>query len=427
MPRDDEMKRPPDELLPLQRFVGDGRLEYADGQVVECAFEVTQQPDGATSVTCEHDRDDLVLAESLTDGPAPCRLVGATAEGVAVTAAGEFLQADDLPNDAPVVRGVRVRYIVNGRSIEISRGTNDPVEGPLKVRFALVNLTFTGTQASRYDYPDGGVFITHNTLPLTFGTDEFAVLRVNDYEAVIRKAKAEKRSASTAVLIATAASREAVGPLTQKVDRLCALFTLATGAKVSWAAYDVRSDDDRIIGGEWRSPVSRRLSRFDLIDPRTPDNLKHFVEAVFTNYTALESTYQLGRVIDARVDAISGGFLETRTLIAGVLVDFLTARFGTQTRQKHTSFVHRLRHMVTTLGVQLSEKEIRDFVATRHHLAHEMEFRTSEKTREYRMVMHVVNLLLMALLQYDGPFADCRTWQIIRHGRSAGEQQNAVS
>jgi hypothetical protein len=77
------------------------------------------------------------------------------------------------------------------------------------------------------------------------------------------------------------------------------------------------------------------------------------------------------------------------------------------------SFEEKLRYMIKTLNVDIPKRDVKAFIRTRDSLAHEMQLRTTEKTDEYRMVMNVVDRLILGLLRYVGPYADCRTWQIV--------------
>jgi hypothetical protein len=94
-------------------------------------------------------------------------------------------------------------------------------------------------------------------------------------------------------------------------------------------------------------------------------------------------------------------------------LDYLTSRYANLHAYKAGSFEERLRYMVTRVCPDLRGKDVSKFVSTRHHLAHEMRFRTSDNRGEYRAAMHVVNRLILGLLAYTGRYVDCRTWEVV--------------
>jgi hypothetical protein len=191
------------------------------------------------------------------------------------------------------------------------------------------------------------------------------------------------------------------------------LLTLATGSKVVTLGHTAQTPSGRFAAGHHVSPPTRPFSIFPLIDIQAADTLKQFVETTFDTYRALETDYELGRLIDARVDAISGGFLETRTLMAGVLTDYLAGRYATIHGYSAGSFEERLGFMVKRICPGIRGKDLSRFIKSRDNLAHKMRFRTADKTREYREALHVVNRLILGLLGYTGPYIDCRTWSTV--------------
>jgi hypothetical protein len=170
-------------------------------------------------------------------------------------------------------------------------------------------------------YEGGGFRTALDTMQFQLGGRSASIMDVVNYDDVIKTLRAKRGVAITAFLQTTAVSREDLEPLRQDVTRLCALLTLATGCKVACVAEEARNAAGQIVGGCRNSPPTRPFSTFVLIDTRNMTALARFIEQTFGSYKALETDYEMGRLIDARVDAITGGFLETRTLMAGVLAD----------------------------------------------------------------------------------------------------------
>jgi hypothetical protein len=396
--------------LPASFKGGNGRLEYADGRTAPCSYEIVQQGQGDVSIRCEHDHADWVFEESLVGRPGPVRFQATTDDGIVLSMEGDFLQLADLPDAPPPASGVQVRYVVNG-PLRVERP--QPISEPLSVRFALVNLVFTGNVFNRYELEGGGFRGALDTLQFQLGSRSASIVHAANYDDVVKTIRATSGVAITAFLVTTAADREDLNALRQDVTRLCALLTLATGCKVASAGDEARDASGQIVGGCRISPPARRFSVFVLIDTRERTHLAQVIEQTFDAYKALEADYEMGRLIDARVDAITGGFLETRTLMAGVLADYLTRRYALKHGYKARSFEERLRFMVSRVCPDMPKKDVRGFVRTRDHLAHEMRFSSPDPRPEHTAAMHVINRLILGLLGYNGPYVDCRTWEVV--------------
>jgi len=59
----------------------------------------------------------------------------------------------------------------------------------------------------------------------------------------------------------------------------------------------------------------------------------------------------------------------------------------------------------------ISGDEIKAFIATRNLLVHEARFSTEDGYLEFRNILHLADLFVLALLGYKGPYVDCRTWK----------------
>jgi hypothetical protein len=406
-----------------QTYAGlDGMLEYSDGRHTECEYEITQDEAGDVSIRCEHDRGAWVMDESFSSAPSPSRFTAETRDGLRLLLEGEFIQASDPPDSPPTTRSVQVRYHVSGPlMISSAEAENESI----KARFALLNLAFVGNEMNRRDLDGGGYRMAMDTMRFRLGDRNVAIVRVEHYEDTVARLRATKGVAATAILHADLSTLQDFQSLREDVKRLCFLLSLATGCKVVCAADDACSPSGRLVGGSRTSVPTRPFSSFALVDTRQPSALPQFIEATFNSYLALETEYEMGRVIDARVDAIASGFLETRTLMAGVLADYLTRRYsiinGNIAAKK---FRDRLKFMVERLCPDVIAS-IDEFIKTRNHLAHEMRFAEDAKRSEYRAVMHVVNRLLLGLLGYEGRYADCRSWTIVP-ARKSGRNEDST-
>lgn len=59
------------------------------------------------------------------------------------------------------------------------------------------------------------------------------------------------------------------------------------------------------------------------------------------------------------MDAITGAFLETRTLMCGVLADYLTSRYAMKNGYRARPFEERLRYMVGQICPDMPKADVR--------------------------------------------------------------------
>jgi hypothetical protein len=67
--------------------------------------------------------------------------------------------------------------------------------------------------------------------------------------------------------------------------------------------------------------------------------------------------------------------------------------------------------MAKDIDADISGEEINKFVTTRNLLVHEARFATEDKYLEFRGLLHLADLIILALLGYKGQYVDCRTWK----------------
>src|SRR5262245_14537576 len=119
---------------------GEGRLDYADGRSTSCSFQASHEESGEFFLLCEHDQSGWVFAEPELSPPS--RFTATLADGTILTAEGEFIEMPDLPDAPPQTRSVQVRYrVAGGPGVRIAN-PEAVLGGPLRVHFALLNLSF---------------------------------------------------------------------------------------------------------------------------------------------------------------------------------------------------------------------------------------------------------------------------------------------
>lgn len=384
------------------RFSGDdGILDYGDGREVRCSFEIRQHGNADVYLQCQHDREDWMHLEFEDPQAAPLRLRGMTRDGRPIVLDGGLTP-------------VRVRLGSEGHAITYFCGgphaarLTDEWEGPALARFALTNLLFRGRRVAAPDARRG--------LSVDIAGRRIALLQVPEYTELEGALKESHGIEVTCHAEVSISGRQDLEEAVEAVDRLTYLLTLATGTVVSWTAYDVVDAAGVSLREVVRSAVTKPYAGPSLIDTRDANVLGVFLESLYAEYLRLDPTYQLARVIHARTDVNGGGFLETRAFATAVLLEYVV---GTYLRAnmspqpaKRPSLRRRVMAVCDALRVAATEDEVRAAVTTRNALAHEMRFATSDSRTEYAALAHLLDRILLRLLNYAGPYVDRRTFRI---------------
>jgi hypothetical protein len=386
------------------RFRGlDGVLEYADGRDVRCSFEILQYGNADVYAQCRHDHDDWMHDELDDPSRAASRLRGMTDGSRLLLVDGGLQPCEVRLSDA----GSEITYYCGSGSV-----LTDDWEGPAVARFAITNLLFRGLP--RDAAPDRP---SHRALDFTAGGRSISIVQVPDYLIVARELKASHGIEVTCHAHVAVAGRDDIEVTSEVVDRLCYLLTLATGTVVSWTAYDVANERGESVRELVRSAVTRPFSGPALVDNRDPGVLRTFIESLYPEYVRLDSSYCLARVIHARMDVNSGGFLETRALATGVLLEYIVGTYlrvnQASGRVRKGTLEARLRAVCDELVVDASDDDLKAAARTRHKLAHEMTFATSDARAEYSRIVHLLDKVLLRLLNYSGPYVDRRQFKTV--------------
>jgi hypothetical protein len=212
------------------------------------------------------------------------------------------------------------------------------------------------------------------------------------------------------------------------------------------------------------APVRPFVNGPPLIGRAEPELICRFIERGYAPFDTWRSPLQLNAVVHAYADGLASGFLETKSLAFAVLGEFLTNRvLGVQNVECSLlpkRVVKEVRRLLTVkaepiirlgtrftgltsaridravkgvagklnwitepdlaykiervnehLDAGLLPADIRTFVGVRNDLAHRMTFdrKRGKPFWQYSSVRYVVDRLLLAVLDYHGPFLDCRS------------------
>jgi hypothetical protein len=421
-----------------------GTLEFADGTTATCDFVIRQTSDAGLRLTCELDPKDT-LRPSTGGASAPIRLIGSSSDGRPVELQGQFHVVS--------ARGMTVTFVCSGAS-PLRLGPEPTSGGRLFV--ALTNCFFIGT--NWVDLPDGTFY--RGAIPLTIEGRLITLQGNRRAEEQRRNLRDTQGTAITARFTTDLPDAQDRHQALEAMRRLSFLLSLATGTLVSFPRWRLRNSDGRVIAAELGSPPMRPYQPRTLIDCNDGEALKRFLETAYPNFVAKDSIYQFPKAIHAKIDTTASGFLETRTLTASALIEYLSGtyarenglqppvqkaifksvlsslkvgldsllkdvfsnRIETEDRQEMRDRVEwfneptlrrKLRFLVDGLNLPFAEDDLKAIRRTRNALVHRMRFQGDNNEsphKEWTRMIHFIDVTLLRLLGYRGPYIDCRTW-----------------
>ena len=435
----------------LQSLSGIGVLTYPDDARVECAFRLTRRSAVGVALKCSDLPLEYIAGVALGGGPPPIRFRGESNSGHVVTIEHGMSMLDYLIDIRDTERSFLTYACTNSTVVAAPLKT---AITSLQVSFALVNLVFYAHRP--VDYADGrGCRLGLTSISLNGRT--ITLRQLDDYDARHRRLRTNGSNIITTVAEAIATDRDDLLSLVEQIDRMSSLLTLGTGNSVSWATYTARdATTGHRVCTETRHPPSKSYGGLPLA-PRASADFKAFIESTYPAYCERAEIYQLARVAHARVDAVVGGFLETRALLTCVLIEFLANAYAshngytapvsserftailpklrTQVRDSLVALLpgvdtptiermvngvsrfndaglrDRLRFTARGLDTGISDDDIKAVLATRQKLAHQMTFGSQRAGywNEYRRALHVADRIVLRLLDYVGPYTNVET------------------
>jgi hypothetical protein len=278
------------------------------------------------------------------------------------------------------------------------------------ITFDLTNLfLWPEEQRPRTDGPGArGVIV------LRAAGRELVLRPAPDHEGIREHLRDHHGCAITASLETRVTSRDELDLVIAVVDRVCALLSLARGTLVTWLYYEIATARE-YIASYGRNAKTKDYCGSELIESNRRGETSGFVQQVYERYAQIEATFEMLRVIHARLDVNEGAFLETRGLVGVALVEYLASaysrEFGFGSADQSASLTDKLALMCEALHAGFEANEIRAVGRTRNHLAHRPRFASGDPYVEHLQLTHFLDVILLRLLGYSGPYVDCRTWE----------------
>lgn len=356
-----------------------------------------------------------------------------------------FLQMTTSSDDDSGHEGLLMLTQIEIKSIKLASTTK-----PSMLKFSLTNLKFLGTEF--YQQKPNRLA---RRLPLEFDECKVTIYQEDKYKELVDEMESTKTCKVTSYLI-TPYNGNSLETNLKFVRHLCGLLSFAKGTEITWAYFQELDINGEIIKSIHRSGITSNFGNTEVIDNHEPDDLKYFLETVFETYLKREIDYELEKIIHALVQSkLDGSFLELRALIVSSAIDFLRGKwskshgrekiFGNRFKKHHKNIEHTLTtfandylkpkdkqiecminkipelnrpslrdmliEMAKDIDADISGEEINKFVTTRNFLVHEARFATEDKYLEFRGLLHLADLIILALLGYKGQYVDCRTWK----------------
>jgi len=194
--------------------------------------------------------------------------------------------------------------------------------------------------------------------------------------------------------------------LTPLIDTLCKPLSLARGTKINWIYYDGYDSLGNKILSFHKNSIAWRYAGLPLIDPRNPNETDSFVTQAYPSYVSIQDKYSLGKGIEAYLDAKREGvYLETRALVASVLLEFLSDKYT----KKDRNIKANLETMLKGLSISTSDADLVRLTNIRNSLAHTASFINNisgEHVQDYLFLIGILDRVFMKILHYNGVFLD---------------------
>jgi hypothetical protein len=347
--------------------------------------------------------------------------------------------------------GMRVDGLLILSQIKIELIDNGTTSVATKLDFYLTNLKFIGSEM-RWLTPNR----QYGVLPLEINGLNITIYPDINYDNLVKKMESTKTATVTSYLeiYLNILSKEDILSL---VTHLCSLLSFAKGTEIIWPYYQEVDDTGKVITSIHNSCISSNFGSWELI-PFNALNLKPFLETTYDRYVSLLNEYELNEIIHTIVSSkLDGSFLELRALNITSAIDVLRGRWAKphgriQITSKNkfdkcrkllkiliNDFVKLeiqpdqisqmlnkipelnrpslgdiLKEMVIDIGAEVSIDRIEAFIKTRNKLVHQSRFATENQYQEFTDIIHLADLLIIALLGYHGPYIDCRNWSRVQ-------------
>lgn len=410
-------------------YDGIGSLYFGNHEIA-CSFQLVQLVNGNLYALCKVTNK----LQALFFLKQPSKLVGKTVDDRLLTFSENLIVTSVQDDEA----------IIDGQILEIKPLISQEI---VCLKFPLTNLILDG----QFDIKLGGY--------------EISCKPIDNYTDAVVLLKASRGVMVTSELTVQANSVEEKDEITEIVNNICMLLTIARGCRISWLYYDLIRPDGSIYESFHLSAITKQFTSLTLIPGTSAGDTKKFIENTYDTLINLEDFWGLRNAINAYTDAkVEEDFLEARALKLVILMEHLKSqylmkkdkeyilyppstfdsstdilinivknillfKFPAEDKSKLEMMANHVRglnwfpfgralsEICKCIGMPTNSKERRRFVEIRNELVHRFKFHPSYGTPwdQFAFLLTFLGEILLSILKYDGEFYD---WTKLGHGEA---------
>lgn len=412
----------------FQEYKGKGKLILKNGINLNCSFSIAQFIDSDIYVICNIVKKDVGKTLELDEA----KLNGKTKDGKSITA----VDLRCIKNNSHFSSDNRFQQMIF-RGSEFAVENESLIDNKVLFQFFLTNLNLDSQK-------------------ICFELDSYKIIvsPVQNYSEIIKNIKAQKVDITyEAKVDGSFSERE---KLTEIIDRLCLLLTLAQGCFINWISYKVNDLNRFEINSIYRNVVTKPYGTLRLISHKSPKVIEEFVKETYPNLHSCEQNWELRKAIYAYNDAkIESDFLEFRALKMAIVLEHLKGHYLIRRNnlflideEEFTKIVPYLKNLIKTtlqtiflpklsqeklemivnhaqafnwfpfrraisdlckdIKLEINGKDKGRFVNIRNDLVHRMSFNSNlgSEWEQYTFLMTFIGKILLAILGYKGKYYD---------------------
>ena len=302
-------------------YRGKGVITLDAGEKFHCLFEAGQLTNGQV----------LLLCDFLPPLPTYLRISatkfeGTTSDGFRICVTEAFSETSYLP-DIPIDRssGVWAAFHIFQMTVQIAEeGRNQ------SLHFGITNLEFIGTEPTRAS--DNSFYRTLSLDLQTNNSSTRLLIKPLDlYGKIMDRVRTLKGVDVSCEIIAEVPADGDVAVVTEVVDDICYILSVARGTKIQWIYCDSYDGSGKLLSRNLCSRITKPYCPLKIIHPAAGGGkeTKAFIERAYPAYVSKRECYKLDKgTIDAYLDAkAEADYLEMRGIKLAVAMEILKSMF----------------------------------------------------------------------------------------------------
>lgn len=320
--------------------------------------------------------------------------------------------------------------------------------------FGVENFLFFGTRVQTLQI--GSREVTHRgILPLDLDGRQVTVDQLPEYERAVIELRASKRAMTTCTINVTLDDRSDVADLEAIADVLTDAMSVARGTLITWSSYEAKDSETHEHLTVYRAALTKTYNGNHPIPPDQEEDTKRLLERGY-NSIYRRNPLAMRKAIRAYCETRQGPFVETKALMVGVPVEYLSflynkpsysdfyldseqfssavndisaellsgleKHFASAKRKdlkklsarvgelNHKPFSSKAKNLFEALGLNVTTDDIRLLEKVRNSLAHSMDFPDpTQRTPNYLKLLHLIDRIFLRLLDYRGSYINLDT------------------